>query len=154
MNMRYCLIFMLFITNCTNSKQHDSKTFSNKIKGSTSDIELIKGVSVVIDNNSGKIFSKRIEASLRENEPYLKQLLSESILNETVTDIKCCYSDEYLKKGDVSFLLYLELFKVRIYETFKVQFDFKEENCAYADGLIEFLNDNRSEIAKKINNHE
>ena len=148
--MKYCLIFVLCLTKCTNSELSDSKTFSNQIKEDTSEVELIKGVTVVVDNNSGRILFKRIDAILMRNHPYLKQQLSESILNESTTKIKCCYSGDYIKKGDVSFLLYVDLFKVRIYETFKVQFDLKKENCAYPDGLIKFLNDKRTEIVKKM----
>lgn len=54
--------------------------------------------------------------------------------------------DDFLKVGDISFLVVLNLKKIKMFKTFSMQFDSYSKNCDYPDSLFIWLSNNRKKV--------
>ena len=85
--------------------------------------------------------------NIKNNRELIEKLFN-SIIDTTDLKIKTDTKTNTLKKGDIAFLYLNEIGEIQLYKCLKIQFDILDKS-RIPYGLLDYLETNRAEVAKK-----
>ncbi len=87
---------------------------------------------------------------IKKNYNKKRNILIDKISDKTSTSYIICGSNQKLKKGDFAFLLIDRIENIKYFDVFGIQMDTFIIGCHYPEHLIEFIDNERLFIQKKL----
>jgi len=113
-------------------------------------VQLKNGISFRWSNTKSMIIKDGLLDSTLQAYPNIKKQLVHQILDNTKVPAMVCTMDKNLRKGDLAFLLLLEIGDIPLLKVFQIQWDSYKYNCFYPSGLMKYISNNRKEAKEKL----
>ncbi|WP_128330594.1 hypothetical protein [Apibacter sp. HY039] len=88
--------------------------------------------------------------TIKADKEKLKYLLN-NIINEEKLNIKVCSKKEFLRKGYIAFIYLMRLNYIQPVQCLKLQFYTFESDCQYFLGLLDYIENNREDVSRRVN---
>lgn len=120
---------------------------------STVEIPLFSDITLTWNSETSKYIEDDDFNAIKDNFSKYRNDLVKLISNTTPTKANVCEIDRSMTIGEMAFILINQCEPIPYALAFQMQFCVFEMNCPFPDGLIYYVNKNRSEVEKQLNEY-
>ena len=130
-----------------------TNTLEDVVKSKGSSIVLISisdNVQINWDNKSnGFVEDSLLDIAMKVAKTD-RQLILDEVLNRDESEARICGLNGNLAVGDLAFLLISKTYDLPYFQVFEIQWDTFDAGCAYPSGMLEYIQNHRSEMKEKM----